>query len=138
MKFKTKIKTRIYTGAAYALIGAALIAVRAVGLNENEMLDSFGAVLLVMGLAKAVQYLRLMKNEDAMKKREIAENDEMSIAIWQQARSLAVSIYSMCAGVAVIVLYALGKNLAAQVAAYMLMLFVLVYWVCYFAVKRKY
>ncbi|MGN0149795.1 MAG: hypothetical protein ACI4C7_06050 [Clostridia bacterium] len=136
MEFKKKLKVRLYTAILYAVIGIALIIINI--FTPNEMLSSFGAVMLVIGIVRIVQYMRITKDEDSIHSREVAETDERNVMIWTRARSMAFSVYIMISAMAVIVLYLFKQDYIAQVVGIMLAGFVVIYWICYFFISKKY
>jgi len=136
MAFTEKLKARLYTAIVIGIIGAVLMAVGVV--KQIEMASSFGFMFLIIGCARILQYMRITKDADTLKKREIAEGDERNIMLWTKARSLAFSVYIIVAAVAVVVLHILGMNEYAEIVSYSLSAFVLIYWVCYFIMSKKY
>lgn len=138
MEFRKKLKVRLYTAIVYIIIGAVFIGLSFTRLGANEVISTFGAVFAVMGVARVVQYLRITKDEESIRQREIAETDERNVMIWTKARSLTFTVYSVAAGLAVIVLYLLNMVFVAQIVAYTVCAFLIVYWICYFIISRKY
>ena len=138
MTFKKKLKARIYTAAAYVLIGATLIILGFTGIADNDILSSFGTALAVIGIGKLVRYRRITKDETTLHAREVAETDERNIMLMTKARSLTFSIYIMLSGIAVVVLYILNQPFAARIIAYSICVLTLTYWICYYIISRKY
>lgn len=138
MEFEKKIKTRIAVAVIYILIGITLIIVSNLGIANNEYANPFGTVFLICGLVRIVQYVRLLKNPDAMEKRRISETDERNLLLMTQARSLSFSVYIICAGLAVMACFILNQPQTAQFIAYTICAYVVIYWICYMIVKRKY
>ena len=138
MEFKNKMKMRICTMAAYAIIGAVLCVIGYAGIVKNDYVISWGAALFLCGLVKIVQYILLMRNPEKMEKRAIAEKDERNIMIWEKARSLAFTVYVMAAGIAVITLFLLNLEFAGQIVAYTVCGFVVIYLICCVIIRRKY
>ena len=138
MTFKKKLKARIYTAAAYVLIGLTLIILGFTGIADNDIFSSFGTVLTVIGIGKLVRYRRIMKDETTLHAREVAETDERNIMLMTKARSLTFSIYIMLSGIAVVVLYILNLPFAARIIAYSICVLTLTYWICYYIISRKY
>ncbi len=138
MNYRKKLTIRMCFAIGYTIIGAALIFIGLLGSYDNEMLSMFGAAFCVCGIMRIVQNLRIRKNEDSIRQREIAEKDERNIMIWERARSMAFGIYVILAGAAIILLYCLKMNLAAQIIAYMICALVFIYWICYHIVRKKY
>ena len=138
MDFKKKIKTRICLGIIYLLIGAGLCIVCYTGVADNKFISSFGAALSVVGIARIIQYARLLSDPERMKSRAIAEKDERNIMLWEKARSLTFAIYISVAAAAMIVCLMLNFEFAGQIIAYNICGFVFIYWICYAIIKRKY
>ena len=65
-----------------------------------------------------VKNIRIFKSTENFIEKEIAEKDERNIMIWTKARSLTFSVYAVIAGIAIIVLYTVNMEYAAQVIAY--------------------
>lgn len=136
MDFKDKIKKRIINYCTYTALGIIMILI-SMG-SDNDILQPFGAAFALMGIARAVHYSALTKNPAALKKREIAENDERNIDIAVKARSLTFTVFGVCGGLSVIALKLLKLNDASQTVAYTLCAMLVIYWLCYFAIKKKY
>ncbi|MBP3284301.1 MAG: DUF2178 domain-containing protein [Clostridia bacterium] len=136
MEFLKKLKVRFYTAIVFIVLGLVLIAVGL--MNATEMASSFGLMFVVIGIARIIQYKRITKDEESLHQREVAENDERNVMVWTKARSLAFSIYIMITCCAIVVLYLMNMTSIAQIVAYNLFSFILIYWVCYFIISRKY
>lgn len=138
MEFKKKLKIRLSAAIGYIAIGIALAALSFTKVAENSMVSAFGAVFIICGLARVVQYIRITKDESTLRSREIAETDERNIMIMTKARSLTFSIYIMLSGFTMIVLYLLNIPFAAQIIAYSICAFTFIYFICYHIISRKY
>lgn len=138
MDFNRKMKIRKYAALVIMLLGAGLIAVNLTGIAENDILSSMGLMFLVIGAARLVQYKRITADSESLNARRIAETDERNVMLWTKARSLAFSVYSLATALAVVVLYILNMQATAQIVSYCLLSFVVIYWVCYFIISRKY
>ncbi|MDD6044645.1 MAG: DUF2178 domain-containing protein [Clostridia bacterium] len=136
MDYAKKLKIRLYVAFAMIGIGIALILTGIFG--GPEMASSFGTVFMVVGIARIVQHRRITKDPERLRRREIAEQDERNIMLWTKARSLALSVYTIGAGLAVVVLYLMNMGEAANIVAWCLMGFMVIYWVCYFIISRKF
>ncbi|MGN1059433.1 MAG: hypothetical protein ACI4QW_03285 [Clostridia bacterium] len=136
MKFTEKLKARLYASVVIAILGVLLIGV---GLfRRTDMASSFGLMFLVIGIARIVQYIKITKNEETLHKREVAETDERNVMLWTKARSLTFSIYILLAAIASVILYMLEMDIIAKTLSYSLFSFILIYWICYFVISRKY
>ncbi len=136
MEFKKKIQIRLYISISYVVIGIAIMLISY--FYENDMLSSLGLVFVVMGIARLRQYRRIVKNEEIFLKRKIAETDELNVKIWTEAKSLAFSSYIFILGVCCIILQILNKKELAIAFSYNIMIFIAIYWICYYITKKKY
>lgn len=135
MEYKKKLKTRQYVAYGYILLGIALTV--AANIWSMDMAFTFGAVFLAMGIARTVQYRRLLNDPEKIRRQEIAEKDERNIMLWTKARSLAFAVYVIAAGIAVIALNLMEMTQAANIVSWCLLGFIAIYWICYFIVVKK-
>ena len=135
MDYKKKLKTRLNT--AIIMIGVGIIFTVSSIFADSEMASTFGAVFLVMGIARVVQYKRLLNDPEEMRRREIVEKDERNVMLWTKARSLAFVVYIIALGIAVIVLQLMEMSQAANIVSFCMMGFIVIYWICYFIIVKK-
>lgn len=137
MEFKKKLKIRLWVAISYIVLGIAMATVAIVSKTENQFISSFGLALTVMGIARVRNYFLITKNEDTLRKREIAETDERNVSITNKARSAAFTVYILLAGVFVIVMRLLDKIEISVWVSYSVALLVFVYWICYIIYQKK-
>ena len=135
MDYKKKLKARLNT--AIIMISVGIIFTVSSIFADSEMASTFGAVFLVMGIARVVQYKRLLNDPEEMRRREIVEKDERNVMLWTKARSLAFVIYIIALGIAVIVLQLMEMSQAANIVSLCMMGFIVIYWICYFIIIKK-
>ena len=136
MDFERKLKIRRNMAVGYIIVGIILIGIGSIG--KTEMALSFGSMFAVIGIAKLMEYKRITSNKETLRQREIAENDERNIMLWTKARSMAFIIYIIAAALVIVVLYLVGMVYEARIVSYSLSVFVVIYWVSYFVLSRKY
>lgn len=137
MEFKKKLKIRLWVAISYIVLGIAMATVAIVSKTENQFISSFGLALTVMGIARVRNYFLITKNEDTLRKREIAETDERNVSITNKARSAAFTVYILLAGVFVIVMRLLDKIEISVWVSYSVALLVFIYWICYIIYQKK-
>ncbi len=137
MDFRKKMKTRLFIAIGYIVLGVALIIVFNVFGTENNFSSSFGFALAVVGIAQIKKYYLITRNEETLKKREIAESDERNISIANRAKSLSFMIYLMLACIAIIVLNFLELSLLATVISGTVCILILIYWISYWIISKK-
>ena len=129
-------KKNIYP-IALLVAGLALI-----GLGAAEIVDEFwsgmGSGLLVVGAARLLRYYRLKKNDAYREKMETAVTDERNQFIRMKAWSWAGYLFIMVTAVATIIFRILGQELLSQVASYSVCLMLVLYWISFFVLRKKY
>ena len=138
MEFKKKLKQRLYIALSYIAIGIALIAADALNHFENNFFFSFGFALVVMGIIRLIRHRKITKDNASIRKQELSETDERIRMISERARSWAFSYSIMIAGIAVIVLSLLGKHDAALPFAWYVCGMVVLYWIFWLILRKKY
>ena len=113
-----------------------------VGLGVAEILDEFwsgmGSALAIVGLLRLLRYYRLKKNPAYREKMETAITDERNQFIRAKAWSWAGYLFILCAAVAVIIFKLLNLDLLSQASSGAVCLMLVLYWISYFVLKRKY
>ena len=119
------------------IAGLALI-----GLGFAEIVDEFwsgmGSALLVIGIIRLLRFYRLKKNDAYREKMETAVTDERNQFIRAKAWSWAGYLFIMVSAVATIIFRILGQDLLCQVASGAVCLMLVLYWVSYFILRKKY
>ena len=112
------------------------------GLGTAEIVDEFwsgmGSALLVIGIIRLLRFYRLKKNDSYREKMETAVTDERNQFIRMKAWSWAGYLFILCSAVSVIVFKLLGNDLLSRFASYAVCLMLVLYWISYFVLKKKY
>ncbi len=135
MDYNKLIKTRVRIYIATMAAGVIFILLGLLG--GPDMTSSLGAALLATGIARYVQYRRIAKDPEKLHRQMVAEKDERNVMLWTKARSLAVSIYAVMMGVAIIVLHLMDMTQAAEIVSYCLMGYVGIYWISYLIIMKR-
>lgn len=138
MEFKKKLRTRLYLGVSYIIIGIALIIISLVLENPNEFLSPYGTTLAVIGLVRIKHYFAVTKNEETIRMREIAETDERNLEISKKAKNYAFNFYVILASVAIIVLQLLHYEQLVNLLGITVCALITIYWVSYFIIRKKF
>ena len=113
-----------------------------IGLGVAEIVDEFwsgmGSALLVIGIIRLLRYYRLKKNDTYREKMETAVTDERNQFIRTKAWSWAGYLFIMVSAIATIIFRILGQDLLSQFCSYAVCLMLVLYWVSYFVLKKKY
>ncbi len=137
MDFKKKLKTRLYLGISYVVIGVAMIIVALTVNGTSEYLSPFGTALLVIGIARIRNYFIITKSDETIKKQQIAETDERNIAISNKAKSFSFNLYVVLACIAVIILQIMKITELATIIGMTVCALLVIYWISYFILQKK-
>ena len=137
MDYKKKLKSRLYIAITYIALGIMMIAGTFATKTDNDFISAFGFAMAIMGIVRIRNYFIITKNEETIRKQEIAETDERNLSIQSKAKSATFSIYTMLLGATVIVLSFLGLHEAAKWISYSVLLLLAIYWICYLVYQKK-
>ena len=105
-------------------------------------IDSFwsgmGAALIVVGAGQLIRWYKFSRNSEYREKVETMEKDERNRFLTAKAWSWAGYLFVLIAAVASIVLRILGQELLSSVASGAICILILLYWVSYMILQRKY
>jgi len=138
MDFKKKMNQRFAIAVGYILLGLALVITDLLKGAENYFFFSFGFALVIMGILRLFRYRKITKNDQTLRKQELAESDERIRMIAERARSWAFSYSLMGAGIVVIVLSVMGKHDEALPFAWYVCGMCILYWLCFAIIRKKY
>lgn len=138
MDYKKKLKQRLYVHLGWAGIGALFILFWCIRQPENTYPLSLGIAFVLMGIIRTVQYWQAVKDEQALRQKELAETDERNLMMSERAKSWAFSISVFIAGDLAIILSLLGKQDLALLFAWFLCGMTLLYWICWNIIRKKY
>ena len=137
MDFKKKLKTRLCFGIAYIIVGIAMITVALFSDSAGEYLSPFGSALLVIGIVRVRNHYLITKDDETIRKQQIAETDERNIAISNKAKSISFNLYIILACVTVIALQIMKITEFAQIIGLTVCILLVIYWIGYFILQKK-
>ena len=138
MEFKKKLRTRLIVAISYIVLGLILVAIDVIGRTDNYFYFSFGIALAVMGILRIIQHRKITADEKSIRQQELTESDERTRMIAERARSWTFSLSVTIAGIAVIVLSLLGYHEEALPLSWFVCGMVVIYWICYIIISKKY
>ena len=137
MDFKKKLKIRLIFSIVYIVLGVGMIVLFNVIKTKNSFLSSFGFALTIIGVAKVRNYILITKNDETIRKQEIAETDERNISISNKAKSISFMIYIVLVVISVIVLQFLNQTLLASILSTSVCILIIIYWISYWIINKK-
>ena len=137
MDFKKKLKTRLYVAITYIVLGIILIGWGFFAQTNNNYMSYLGLALAVIGCVRIRNYVIITRNDESIKKQQIAETDERNISIMHKARSAAFFVYILISCAVVNTLSVLNFHDIAKWIGYSVLSLVVIYWICYWVYQRK-
>ena len=132
-----KLIRRNIAGILYIALGAVLF-----GLGVAEKLDAFwsgmGGALIAVGVVRTVRILRFSHDASYRETVEIEANDERNQFIRNKAWAWAGYMFIIVAAFAVLILQTLGERVLSLAASAAVGLILILYWISYFILQRKY
>ena len=131
-----KLGRRIVMYILWIALGTALVV-----LGVFNKVDSFwsgmGSALIAVSILRLVQMLRL-RSDSYREAVEIEANDERNRFLRNKAWAWAGYLFIMIAAAATIVLRVVGQDLLSMAASGAVCLMVVLYWVSYLILRKKY
>ena len=128
---------RIISCIIYIIFGVILLV-----LGILEIVDSFwsgmGGALIAVGVVRMIHILRYHNDESYRENMEIEMKDERNHFIRNKAWAWAGYLFVLIAAISTIVLKLLGQDMLSVAAGFAVCILVLLYWVCYLVLKKKY
>lgn len=121
----------------WVLLGVVLVGCRAAGLVE-EYWGSMGVAFVVIGGLQIFRSIRYLRSAEYRDKVDMATKDERNRFLANKAWAWAGYLYVMIAAVASIVLKILGHDLLCQAAAFSVCGIMVLYWISYLVLQKKY
>lgn len=121
----------------YLIIGGVLLA-----LGIFEVIDSFwsgmGSGLLFVSVLRLIRLYRFNKNEEYREKVETEISDERNRFIRNKAWAWAGYLFILISAVATIAFRVAGQPILSSAASVALCLMLVLYWVSFFILRKKY
>ena len=123
--------------AIWLILGITLVAC-----GMMEVVDPYwsgmGGGLLAVAVLQIVRYIRYYKNPEYREAVDVQTKDERNKFLAGRAWAWAGYLYVMLNGIAVIGLKLAGYEELSVWAAYSVCVILLLYWICYLVLKKKY
>lgn len=128
---------KIYLDIFYIIFGAVLL-----GSGIAEVVDSFwsgmGGALIAVGAVRIAQQIKFRKNPEYREKIEIESKDERNRFIALRAWAWSGYAFVIISAVGTIGFKIAGNDLLSQFCAYAVCLVIILYWISYMLLRRKY
>ncbi|MBQ3099605.1 MAG: hypothetical protein IJC50_01315 [Clostridia bacterium] len=121
----------------YIIVGVTLLTLGIAGVID-EFWQGMGGGLLIIGILRSIQSLRYSKDENYRESYNTELNDERNRFIRNKAWAWAGYMFVIIAAIATLVLQTLGERLLSLAVSAAVGLILILYWISYFILQRKY
>lgn len=132
-----KREKRTILSIIWVILGLVLIALSFAG-KVDEFWNGMGFALAIVGVLQLLRTHRFMKNEAYREKVEIAETDERNHFIRCKAWAWAGYLFVIITAVSSLVFKFMGQDLLSYAASMAVCLLLVLYWVAYYVLQKKY
>ena len=132
-----KNNRRIFLSIFWVLLGIGLCIAYFVA-KLDEFWNSLGIAFIAVGIVQLIRWGRYMLNPEYREKMEVESKDERNRYLATKAWAWAGYLFVLICAIACIVLHILGQNTLSLVTSSGVCLLILLYWVSYLILKRKY
>ena len=126
----------------YIVLGAALfVASQVTDLGDStlaQILPGMGGALIAIGAIRLYRGIRLAKDKAYRENFEVEIHDERNQWLRMKAWSWAGYLFVMIAACGTLVFAFIDKKELMMAASYSVCIMLLLYWVCYLIVRKKY
>ncbi len=131
-------KRMIISPLVILLVGVGLIVAAAMTEMDNSFWSGVGGGLIAVSVLRLIRTIRFVKDDKYREKFEVENKDERNRFLSAKAWSWAGYLFVLIAAVATIVLKVAGQEMWSMAAGSALCLVLVLYWVSYMIVRKKY
>jgi len=132
-----KQNSRIIINIVWLIVGGILISLFFAG-KVDEFWNSMGVSLIAVGVIQLVRSYRLYNNKEYREKMEIEESDERNHFIRNKSWAWTGYLFILTASVFIIIFRIMNQDLLSFVTSMAVCFMLVLYWICYIVLKRKY
>ena len=132
-----KKNRRVIVNIIWVILGAALIVLAFAG-KVDVFWNGVGSGLLVVGALQLLRQYRFSKNEAYREKIEIEEKDERNQFIRNKTWAWTGYLFVIIAAILCIVFKIVGQEVLSFAASGAVCLMLVLYWISYFILRKKY
>ena len=128
---------RMIVSIIWVVLGATLIALAFAG-KVDVFWNGMGSGLLIVGALNLLRQYRFSKNEAYREKIEIEEKDERNQFIRNKTWAWTGYLFVIIAAILCIVFKLIGQEVLSFAASGAVCLILVLYWISYFILRKKY
>ena len=132
-----KNSIRIILSIFWLLLGTTLFVLGLMGRVDSSW-SGMGGGFIAVGILQTLRHVKYAKDESYREKRDIADKDERVRFISGRAWAWTGYIVVIAGGIGTIVFKLLGRDELMQFTAFGVCIVMVIYWLCYLVLSRKY
>ncbi|MBR0353177.1 MAG: hypothetical protein IJH53_08230 [Oscillospiraceae bacterium] len=129
---------KLLLSVLWILAGAALLVLSITEVLKEAVYAGMGGALVAVGVLQVVRNLRYRKDEEYKEKVDTEVNDERMSFLRMKSWSWTGYLMILIEGIGVIVALVLGQRTIQLVLSYSVCLILVIYWISYLVLSRKY
>ena len=131
------INRRLALGIVYIIVGVLLSVLSFVSIVD-EWWQSFGVAIFIVGIVDIIRYIKYRHNVEYKEKVDLSSSDERNRFLSMKAWSWAGYMFVIISGIGVIGFQIAGLTVWSIACSYCVCLIMILYWISYTILKRKY
>ena len=128
---------RLIFSVVYIILGLVLSTIGFLH-RIDEWWQSFGIAIFIVGIVNIIRYIKYRSNAEYKEKVDLSLSDERNRFIAMKAWSWAGYMFVIIAGLGVIGFQIAGLRIWSLACSYCVCLTMILYWLSYMVLKRKY
>ena len=128
---------RIFISLFWVVLGVILIALEIMG-KIDDFWSGMGAGFIGVGIVQIIRYASYRKDDSYKERVDTANRAERNRFIANKAWAWSGYLFVMITAVAALALRIAGENVLSMAASGALCLMLVLYWVCYLILSKKY
>ena len=129
---------RLALSIFWVVLGLVLLSLSIAGVLDSSLYAGMGAALAVVGALQIARNLRYRRDAAYREKIDTEFRDERNQYLRMKSWSWAGYIVVLVEGIGVVVAMVLGQETVQHVLSYSVCLILVVYWLMYLVLSRKY
>ena len=129
---------RLVLSIFWAVLGVVLIGLSIAEVLDSSLYSGMGGALTAVGALQIIRNLRYRKDDDYREKIDTEMSDERNSFLRMKSWAWTGYIVVLTEGIGVIAAMILGQHMIRQILSYSVCLILVVYWITYMILSRKY
>ena len=129
---------RLALSIFWAVLGVVLIGLSIAEVLDSSLYSGMGGALTAVGALQIIRNLRYRKDDDYREKIDTEMSDERNSFLRMKSWAWTGYIVVLTEGIGVIAAMILGQHMIRQILSYSVCLILVVYWITYMILSRKY